>query len=263
MTSANKLKPTVYVDAVPDLAAARTRPPRAAERRRRRRRTRLTPSAWIRGMRMRRLPVDWLTFGAAAIAVAVLSACASRVLVPPRIDLTEYYRIGLVTFTIENAKGSLHELATERFAQEIFANQYGVELLELGEAERVLGEIEEDRFDVHAARAIGDVYDIPAVFVGHLKVSNVRPQGALVGIRAPRVAASVDVEMTVRLLSTESGATLWSNTGRASETVGELGLGGGEFFFHAENPKEAYGRLVDVLIHEITRDFRPQRVRRR
>ena len=50
------------------------------------------------------------------LVLALLAAgCggATRVLVPPRVDLRPYGKLGLVTFTVENAKGSLHEYATE------------------------------------------------------------------------------------------------------------------------------------------------------
>ena len=53
----------------------------------------------------------------AFVVLLVVSACGGgrrSVLVPPRLDLQPYGRLGLVTFTVENAKGSLHEFATER-----------------------------------------------------------------------------------------------------------------------------------------------------
>jgi hypothetical protein len=171
------------------------------------------------------------------------------------------YRVGLVGFTIENAKGSLDELATDRFAQAILDGQERVEVLELGDPERVLEETGESELGARAARAIGNEHGLPAVFMGHLKVSDVKPRGVLAGLRLPRVEASVNVEVTVRLLSTESGATIWRKTGRATETVGEIGLLDGEPYFAAENPDDAYGRLVEILIYEVTHDLRPQWVK--
>ena len=47
---------------------------------------------------------------ATAVLLVTLSgfACAShRILVPPRLNLVPYGSVGLVTFTMENAKGSL------------------------------------------------------------------------------------------------------------------------------------------------------------
>ena len=200
--------------------------------------------------------------GGLAGCLALVAACGgNKVLVPPRLDLTEMYRVGLVGFTIENAKGSLHELATDRFAQAVLDGQPGVEVLELGEAAQVLDEIDERALGARAARRIGEAWGVPAVFVGHLKVSDVKPRGVVAGLRLPRVEASVNVEVTVRLFSTESGGTMWSKTGRATETVGEIGLHDGVPYFSAENPNDAYGRLVEILIYDLTHDLRPHWVR--
>ncbi len=173
----------------------------------------------------------------------------------PRVDLAQYYTVGLVTFTMEGAEGDLHELATEYFARELFNSQHGIQVLEIGSMEEVLAETGRNRFDLRAARAVGDEYDVPAVFVGQVKASPVRPR-ASISLR-PRVDAVVSVEMSVRLLSTENGATLWSNTAHATESVGGLGFTGGEVVFSAEDPDDAYGYLVSELIAELTADFRP------
>src|SRR2546425_7532326 len=69
----------------------------------------------------------------ASILVLLAAACGgNKVLVPPRLDLRPYGKLGLVTFTVENAKGSLRQFATERFAEEMLAAQPGIEVLELG-----------------------------------------------------------------------------------------------------------------------------------
>jgi hypothetical protein len=73
---------------------------------------------------------------ASAVTLVLLAAAAAcggnRVLVPPRLDLRPYGKLGLATFTVENAKGALHQFATERFAEEMLAAQPGIEVLELG-----------------------------------------------------------------------------------------------------------------------------------
>ena len=194
---------------------------------------------------------------ALALTIAVAGGCTrTRVLIPPRFDLGTFYTVGLVNFTIENARGDLEELATEYFTRELFASQSGIEVLELGDMDDILAETERQRFDLRAAQALGREYDIPAVFVGHLKASSVRPRASI--SRFPLVEAVISVELTVRLLSTESGATLWSNTAQATESVGGLGLSGSDIVFSAEDPDEAYGDLVALLIDELTRDFRPR-----
>jgi hypothetical protein len=193
-----------------------------------------------------------------AFGLSLFSGCSSkRVLMPPREDLTQYHRVGLVVFTIENAKGSLHELATERFMNDVLYGQEGVEILELGDADELLAEVGEPELGARAAQRIGDAYGIPTVFFGHLNVSDVKPRGQLAGLNLPHIEANVTVEMRVRLLSTESGGTMWSNSARATETVGHVGFDGRTPYFSAEDPNEAYGRLVDFLVHEVSADFRP------
>ena len=236
MIAAEKLKPTVLRDSMPEIAH-----PHVTHRR------------WP------------LVAAAAAILLTfLLAGCAGhRVLVPPHLDLTERQPVGLVTFTIENARGSLHEVATQRFLQEIFAGQPGVEVLELGDAERLLADVGETELNARVARAIGEEHGIPAVFVGHIRVGDVQPRGELRGLRLPRLEATVQVDLTVRLLSTSTGATIWSATNRAEERVGHLAIFDGEVDFSAENPNEAYGRLVEVLVYDLTRDLRPTWARAR
>ena len=196
------------------------------------------------------------------VLLAVLPGCSSKyVWVAPRLDLQPHSPVGLITFTIENAQGTLHEVATRRFAEAAFAGQEGIEILELGEAETVLAAVGEPEMGPRAAQRIGAAYDVPAVFVGHLVVSDVKPRGVLPPFGGPHVEATVSVELTVRLLSTRSGGTLWTRSAAATETVGEIGLSGGRPYFGAEDPNEAYGRLEDHLIELVTRDLRPTRVK--
>jgi hypothetical protein len=197
-----------------------------------------------------------------AAATSLLAACGGKyVWLAPRLDLQPHSPVGLVTFTIENAQGTLHEVATRRFAEAAFAGQEDIEILELGEAEAVLAGIGQAELGPAAAQAIGEQHRVPAVFLGHLIVSNVKPSGALPPFGGPQLRATVSVELTVRLLSTATGGTLWTRSARATETVGEVGLVNGRPYFGAEDPNEAYGRLVELLVDDVTMDLRPQRVR--
>lgn len=257
----NKLRPTRFVDtaqphAAAALRAAVWRRPRASRHHSADLARRRWASAWLRLVAS---PRGTAATAVTALLVLAIAGCASkRVLMPPRIDLVEYYRLGLVTFTIENAEGDqLNRLATERFMTDVLGGQPGIEILELGAADAVLDEVGESQLGPRAARTIGEIHEIPAVFFGHITVSDVKPRGVLAGISVPHVEATVSVDLTVRLLSTESGGTLWSRRAHAEETVGQLGLSGGDVYFSAEDPEEAYGRLVDVLVYEVTRDLRP------
>jgi hypothetical protein len=192
----------------------------------------------------------------ALLSTAFLAtACGPKVLVPPRLDLEPFPNVGLAKFSIENAKGDLDEMATQQFLSELFNAQPDVRVIELGPMERLVEEAGRDRLDRDVLRRIAAEYDVPVIFTGHMKVSNVTPEASL--YRFPNVSAVVSVQLTVRMLETESGATLWSNSVRATEGVGELGLAGGEIVFSAQDPNEAYGHLVEHLVAEVTKDLRP------
>ena len=49
--------------------------------------------------------------------LVVVTGCAKYAWVAPRLDLRPHTPLALVTFTIENAQGTLHEVATRRFAE--------------------------------------------------------------------------------------------------------------------------------------------------
>lgn len=185
----------------------------------------------------------------ATVLVGTVGCGGKRVLLPPRLDLSEYGHVGLLTFTIENAKGSLNQLATERFSEATLDGQPGIEILELGEPN--------DEVTPSVARELGQEHDVPAVFVGHLKVSNVKPSGGLAGLRLPHIEATVTVELSVQLMSTETGGTRWRASATASEKVGQLAIVDGQPVFSARNPNDAYGRLVNRLVMAVTSDLRP------
>jgi hypothetical protein len=188
-------------------------------------------------------------------AAGVATACGPKTLVPPRLDLAPLNQVGLTTFTIENAKGDLNELATEYFLAEMLDAQPGISVIELGAVDRLLEDLGGARLNRDVLNSIGAEHDVPVIFAGHMKVSDVTPHASLSGF--PSVGATVSVRLTVRMLSTESGGTLWSSSIQAKERVGELGLSGSQVVFAAQDPNEAYGDLVEYLVVQVTRDLRP------
>ena len=75
-------------------------------------------------------------FAAAAATAVALGACSSQLArVPPRLDMGNFDRVALVTFSADPAKNGLGQMATQRFAEEVLAAQTGFELLELGPAD--------------------------------------------------------------------------------------------------------------------------------
>src|SRR6266480_2651615 len=182
----------------------------------------------------------------AFVVLLVVSACGGgrrSVLVPPRLDLQPYGRLGLVTFTVENA-------------EDMLAAQPGTEVLELGAQDSLLRRVGEKELGIAAAQELGKQREVGAVFAGHLKVTNPKGTGGLAGLVTPHLEATVKVELAVWLLSTRSGATLWRSSAWATERVGHVALVGGQLDFSAKDPKEAYGPLVNTLIRLVTQDMR-------
>lgn len=185
-------------------------------------------------------------FALALCGALALSACSAKYSqVPARLDLHSYGKVALVRFSVEQADTGMSVLATERFAEELLASQR-VELLELSSADSAISGL--------AAR------EVPAVFMGHLKVSSVRPRGQLSASGAS-VRGTVSAQLTVRLVSTRDGATLWRSSALSNGTVGRLSIGGGFPSVAMRDREEAYGELVNALIADATRDLRPTWVR--
>jgi hypothetical protein len=184
-------------------------------------------------------------------------ACAKRTLVevPPRVDLHDVGTIGIVEFA-SGSKGNLSAFATQRFIEALQESQPGVTVLELGRVDELESATESGVIDHEVIKAIGEKYGVDALIVGSLLVENVRPNIDVYSVvKSMSVSADVDAALTARLLETGRGATVWTRASRASRTVAQVDLGGGQVFFDARDPEGAYGELVDCLVGDITQDF--------
>ena len=198
-----------------------------------------------------------LQYALAVCGTLALSACASKYSqVPARLSLAPYGRIALVTFSTDQSNGGMSSLATQRFAEALLASQTGVELLELGSADSSLKDLSANTDGAALAQALGKRKNVPAVFVGYLKVSNMKPSGHLDG-SGMNVRAGVSAELTVRLLSTSTGGTVWRSSAAANGTVGRINITDRLPSFAIRDKEEAYGEVVSQLIAEVTRDLRP------
>jgi hypothetical protein len=192
----------------------------------------------------------------AVCAAMLLSACASKYSqIPPRLDLAPYGRIALVTFSADQPNDGMSTLATQRFAEALLASQNGVELLELGSADSALKALPANADAVALAQTLGKQKNVPAVFVGTLKVSKLKPKGHI-GVSGMNVRAGVSAELTVRLLSTSTGGTVWRSSSVASGTVGQLNISDRLPSLALRDKEEAYGEMVHQLIVDVTRDLR-------
>lgn len=186
-----------------------------------------------------------------------VSGCASKyVRVPARFDLAPYGRIALVTFSAEPAHSGMSTLATQRFAEALLAGQAGIELLELSAADSSLRGLPANADGAALAQALGREKDVPAVFVGDLRVSGMQPRGQIDG-SGMRIRATVSAELSVRLLSTRTGGTVWRSSSAARGTVGQLAISGGVPAMAVRDLEAAYGEVVRALVTGVTRDLRP------
>jgi len=173
------------------------------------------------------------------------SPAHQRVLLPPNLNLVPHRNIGLFEFSVENAKGNLHEFATHRFEEYVLAAQSGIEMREFTSA---------DSSRVFSGAA--DSGGCPVAFFGHLKISNVKPHGGLTASLSPVVRATVTVELSVWLVNTRTGGIMWRKSSASTEDVGGLSISGGMASFSAKDPNDAYGRLINQLVYDVTYDVR-------
>jgi len=194
----------------------------------------------------------------AGLAAGIVSCSSHYVIDPPAVDLTTAEPIGLVTFSVVNAKGDLDEIATQSFLQHVTAAQR-VPVLELGKFDAVFRKTGMKALDATAAKAIGQSYEVKTFFYGDVRISRVKPQVDLTSVLGGNlgVRASFDIAVTVRLVSTETGATLWTRSAARNGTLGMLILGVDQVpSFGMTDKDQATMNLVRDLMHQLTWDFR-------
>ena len=193
----------------------------------------------------------------ALCSVLALSGCAAHYAqVPARLNLAPYGRIAVITFSDEQSNAAMSTLATQRFAEALLASQTGVELLELGNADPALRALATASNAAPLAQRLGREKDIPAVFVGSLKVSGTKTRGHL-DASGVTVRSAVTAELTVRLLSTSTGGTVWRSSATTNETLGRVAVSGRVPSVSMRDQDEAYGEVVRTLVANVTRDLRP------
>ncbi|HEV2085142.1 MAG TPA: hypothetical protein VGR09_08665 [Gemmatimonadales bacterium] len=198
-----------------------------------------------------------MQYALALCAALALSACASKYArVPARLDLAPYGRIAIVTFSADQANSGLSTMATQRFAEALLASQSGIELLELGAADSSLRRLAERGDGTALAQALGRDKDVPAVFMGQFTMSGVKPRARL-DVSGMKVKASVSAELTVRLLSTRTGGTVWRSSSVANGTVGRVAITDRLPSVAMRDKEEAYSELVSQLVADVTHDLRP------
>ena len=211
----------------------------------------------------------WLCLG--VVVLLLFLACGPKVIIPPKVDLRKYQRVGLIGFAC-NAEGNLHEFLTWRFLRELSLSREEVCFVELGGEQEVLESVEANEMNSEAIRAIGQKHGVNAVFTGNVQIAEVKPLAThypfcrpIVGSTLPqgmRVKALVKVWLTARLWEAEQGGTVWRSSVLGDEMVHQVTtLWGGKVLLDPMNPREAFWDLGRPLVRDICDDFKTKRVR--
>jgi hypothetical protein len=139
-----------------------------------------------------------------AITFSVLFGCShtEKVRVPPRVELKPYNYIGVVEFST-NAEDNLGPYVTQNFIQHVQSAQPGTRILELGSEDQILRAVERKKLDLETIKLIGNKFNVDAVIVGHLEVSEITPKIKVFTVsEALHASADVEALLSTRLLET-------------------------------------------------------------
>lgn len=196
----------------------------------------------------------------AGIFLVSFASCAKKISVyhPPRLDLAKYGRIGMITFS-DNAAPSVGDYATGLFQNEVHSAQAGIPIVGLGTEAEVLSRIGSSRLDPEAMMKIGKQYNVSAVFSGSIVYDDIETNVNLNEIA--RLNASVDAvlhaTMSVNLVETGGGATLWSDSASWQRKLGNLSVSEHSgLSIGTDGYNDAYRKLVPDMARDVTGDFR-------
>jgi hypothetical protein len=205
-----------------------------------------------------------LLLGAAIFFVASCSKTV-KVYQPPRLDLAQFGRLGMITFS-DNAQPSVAGYATEQFQNQIYAAQTGIPIVEMGTKENVLKSIGSNQLDPVTMQKIGKKYNVSALFIGNLVYSDVKPDVNLEDLAdfKASVSATLNATLSVKLVETEGGATIWSDSTSWKRKLGGVSVSEDSGVSVGNRGYEdAYRKLVPDMVYDVTHDFRGRYVRKR
>jgi len=191
--------------------------------------------------------------------LAIVLGCSHKqqILIPPKIDLREYKTIGIIEFS-SNAEKDLNRYLTQRYMQTVQAAQPGVCFLELGKKTRVLKSVRHYELDYHAIKSIAKKHNVDAIMFGHLRVSKMKPKIQWSStLETMKAKVEIEALLSTRIWETESGATVWTNSSLAKDSVANIKMGKQiPVKLGISDPEDKYGKLVHVLVNNNTHDFR-------
>jgi len=205
--------------------------------------------------------------GLLLLILSSLFACAKTVsvFVPPRFDLTQFERVGVIDSTT-NVDPSIGRYATQQLEEYIHAAQAGIPFIELGMEEEVLKSVESDRLDPEAIQKIGKKYNVAAVLHSDIVYSDVKTDvnmKEIVNLKA-KVQTYLNATLSVRLNETGGGAIVWSDSTAFKRTLSKINFSkssGPSFGMNGYD--DAHRKLIPDMVHAVTNDFRGRYVKKR
>lgn len=202
-----------------------------------------------------------------SFAILSIASCTKTVRVynPPRLDLSKFGRLGLITFS-DNARPSVGQYATDQFQNAIHSAQGGIPIVELGTEENVLNNIGSNQLDAQARQKIRKQYNVSAIFIGSVVYSDIKTNVNLKDYARLRanVNTTLNATLSVKLIETEGGATIWSDSVSWKRKLGNLNISEHSgVSVGTKGYEDAYRKLVPDMVYDVTRDFRGRYVRKR
>ena len=175
----------------------------------------------------------------------------------PNLDLTPYERVGVISFTLKNVKGSIGKLATQYFIESISKTQGEIEILALGDLDTVLEAVNRQALDAATIKAVGEQFRVPAVLVGTISASNFMEIAEIDDDSGGGHIAELKIVCTAKLFSTETGERLWQRLSSRDRTFGRggtasIGIEDGLPYFVEKNAERLYGELIRNLVGGVT-----------
>lgn len=202
-----------------------------------------------------------------ACSITFIASCAKTVNVyyPPRLDLAQYGRVGMIVFS-DNARPSVGEYATQQFQNRIQSAQLGIPIVELGSEKKVLKSIGSDQLDLKAMQKIGRAYNVSAVFVGSVVYSDIKTDVNLADLAELKASVNTTLNgtLSVKLIETDGGATIWSNSTSWKRKLGNINMSESTgIAVGTSGYSDAYKKLIPDMVNDVTRDFRGRYIRKR
>ncbi len=193
------------------------------------------------------------------------TGCATKVEVPPRVDLERFGTLGIARFEVRSASAGAASgaVASREFVSYIHRGQPGTPVLEVRQVSA--GDLQSPA----AVRAFATEHGVDSVVIGSMDLAEVKPKVSVNQfLTEGSIEATLRGGMQVSILEGKSGATLWSSSTRANESVAHIGIDKNVVTGTTPNAsigdvETARDRLIRTLAYRVTSDFRARWVKQR